>query len=112
MQELTLPNGLRVYLMEDHEVPAVRGTLLMRGGQRGSPPDRLGVATISAGVQRAGGSVTHPGPGEMAGGRGGGGEGVATTRLTGVLGVGRRGMGGCSRSYWYIMAAMRYRLHR
>lgn len=61
-EELTLPNGLRVYLMEDHEVPAVRGTLLMRGGQRGSPPDRLGVATISAGVQRAGGSVTHPGP--------------------------------------------------
>lgn len=39
-QELQLPNGLRLFLMEDHEVPAIRGTLLMLGGQRASPPDK------------------------------------------------------------------------
>ena len=40
-QELRLRNGLRVYLVEDHEVPAVRGSLLMRGGMRASPPDKV-----------------------------------------------------------------------
>ncbi|GAB4817295.1 hypothetical protein N2152v2_004341 [Parachlorella kessleri] len=59
-QELVLPNGLRLFLMEDHEVPLVRGSLLMKGGQRGSPDDKVGIATISAGVQRAGGSTAHP----------------------------------------------------
>lgn len=57
-----LPNGLRVFLLEDHEVPLVRGTLLMRGGQHASPADKVGLATISAGVQRAGGSTAHPAP--------------------------------------------------
>jgi hypothetical protein len=28
-----LPNGLRVSLLEDREVPLIRGTLLMPGGQ-------------------------------------------------------------------------------
>ncbi|KAK9830103.1 hypothetical protein WJX72_009788 [[Myrmecia] bisecta] len=61
-EQVVLPNGLRVFMMEDHEVPLVKGLLFMRGGQRASPPDKVGVATISASVQRAGGSVAHPGP--------------------------------------------------
>ena len=36
-----LDNGLRVYLLEDHEVPLVKGTLLMKGGARASPPDKV-----------------------------------------------------------------------
>ena len=32
--QVTLSNGLRVFLLEDHELPLVRGSLLMRGGQR------------------------------------------------------------------------------
>ena len=32
--QVTLPNGLRVFLLEDHELPLVKGSLLMRGGQR------------------------------------------------------------------------------
>ena len=40
--QVTLPNGLRVFLAEDHELPLVRGTLLMRGGQRAAPADKVG----------------------------------------------------------------------
>lgn len=32
----------------------------MKGGQRASPPEKLGIATISAAAQRAGGSMQHP----------------------------------------------------
>jgi hypothetical protein len=60
------PHAYKVFLLEDHEVSLVRGSLVMRGGQRASPADKVGLATITAAVQRAGGSVAHPG----AGGRG------------------------------------------
>lgn len=60
-QEVKLDNGLRVFLLEDHEVPLVKATLLIKGGARASPADKVGLATISAGVQRAGGSRAHPG---------------------------------------------------
>lgn len=56
-----LPNGLHVYLLPDPEVPLIRGTLLMRGGQLASPSDKIGLASITAAVQRGGGSVDHPG---------------------------------------------------
>lgn len=60
-QEVVLDNGLRVFLLEDREVPLVKASLLMKGGARASPADKVGLATISAGVQRAGGSREHPG---------------------------------------------------
>ena len=43
MLQVTLANGLRVFLLEDHEVPVVHGTVLMRGGQRASPGDQVGM---------------------------------------------------------------------
>lgn len=39
--QVTLPNGLRIFLLEDHEVPIVHGNLLMRGGQRASPSNKV-----------------------------------------------------------------------
>lgn len=45
----TLPNGLRLFLLEDHEVPLVRGSLLMRGGEYASPKGKAGLASIAAG---------------------------------------------------------------
>lgn len=32
----------------------------MRGGQRASPPERVGLASVAVGVQRAGGSSLLP----------------------------------------------------
>lgn len=37
---MRLSNGLRVFLIEDHEVPIIRGSIAMKGGQRASPPDK------------------------------------------------------------------------
>lgn len=38
--QAVLSNGLRVFLVEDHDVPLVKTTLLFRGGLRTSPPDK------------------------------------------------------------------------
>jgi predicted Zn-dependent peptidase len=61
-QQGKLSNGLRVVLLEDHEVPLVRGTILMKGGQQSSPADKVGLASISLAMQRSGGSTSTPGP--------------------------------------------------
>lgn len=60
IRRATLPNGLRVLLLEDREVPLVRGGLLLAGGQAASPAGKVGLASITAAVQRAGGSRAHP----------------------------------------------------
>ena len=39
--QVVLDNGLKVFLLEDHEVPLVKATLLMKGGARASPPDKV-----------------------------------------------------------------------
>ncbi|KAF6251715.1 Metalloenzyme, LuxS/M16 peptidase-like protein [Scenedesmus sp. NREL 46B-D3] len=58
-QEVLL-NGLRVSLLEDREVPLITGSLLMPGGQVSSPAEHVGLASITAAVQRSGGSRAHP----------------------------------------------------
>jgi hypothetical protein len=58
--QATLPNGLRLLLLRDPEVPLVRGALLLSGGQAASPGDKVGLASITASLQRAGGSRQHP----------------------------------------------------
>ena len=41
IEQAVLPNGLRIFMMEDHEVPLVKASLVMRGGMRASPPDKV-----------------------------------------------------------------------
>ncbi len=48
--QVVLDNGLRVFLLEDHEVPLVKATLLMRGGARASPPDKASTPLTAAAV--------------------------------------------------------------
>jgi len=50
-----------VLLLRDSEVPLVHGALLMYGGQAASPRDQVGLASITAAVQRSGGTRQHPG---------------------------------------------------
>ena len=67
---MTLDNGLRVFLAEDHELPLVRGTLLMRGGHRAAPPSRVGAPARPprpGRLPRRRGPVTAPEPGPFAG---------------------------------------------
>jgi len=52
----TLPNGLKLYLLENHELPLVRGSALVRTGNLFDPPDKAGLATITGMVLRTGGT--------------------------------------------------------
>ena len=55
-----LANGLVVYLMEDHELPLVGGTAVVRTGDRLEPATQVGLADLTGTVMRSGGTQTHP----------------------------------------------------
>ena len=52
----TLPNGIKLYLLENHELPVVRGSALVRTGNLFDPPDKVGLAGITGTVMRSGGT--------------------------------------------------------
>ncbi len=54
-----LKNGIVVYLMEDHELPLVSGTALIRTGDRFEPGSKVGLAGLTGAVMRSGGTQTH-----------------------------------------------------
>lgn len=56
-----LPNGLRVYLMEDHEIPLVRMRAMVRGGSFLEPAEKAGLASLTGRVMRTGGTTRNPG---------------------------------------------------
>ena len=51
-----LDNGLVVYLMEDRELPLVEGTVTLRTGSRFEPADKIGLASLTGQLLRAGGT--------------------------------------------------------
>ncbi|MGA1132803.1 MAG: M16 family metallopeptidase [Prochlorotrichaceae cyanobacterium] len=52
-------NGLVVYLMEDHQLPLVDGTALIRVGDRWEPEETVGLAAITGTLLRTGGTEEH-----------------------------------------------------
>ncbi len=54
-----LKNGLVVYLMEDHELPLVSGTALIKTGNRFEPANQVGLAGLTGAVMRSGGTQKH-----------------------------------------------------
>jgi predicted Zn-dependent peptidase len=48
-------NGLVIYLLEDHELPLVTITALLRTGSWLDPPDKVGLAALTGTVMRTGG---------------------------------------------------------
>src|SRR5262249_61047348 len=75
-KRIVLGNGMVVFLMEDHELPLVRGTALIRGGGRDLPAGKAGMAGIYGGSWRTGGTKTKTGaePDEVLEARGPRGE--------------------------------------
>jgi zinc protease len=61
IEETTLPNGMKIYLLENHELPLVRGTALVRTGNLFDPADKVGLATITGEVIRSGGTASKTG---------------------------------------------------
>src|ERR1051326_7724999 len=57
----TLPNGMKLYLLEDHELPLVNGTALVRTGNLFDPADRVGLASLTGTVMRSGGTASQTG---------------------------------------------------
>lgn len=60
-RRVELPNGLIIFLQEDHELPLIDGTIRIRGGRRDEPADKIGVSDIYAEVWRTGGTKTKTG---------------------------------------------------
>jgi zinc protease len=52
-----LPNGLVVYLMEDHELPLVSGSATFRTGSRFEPAEQVGLASLTGEAMRLGGTA-------------------------------------------------------
>lgn len=54
-----LDNGMVVYLMEDHELPLVTGSAIIRTGARLEPSSQVGLAEITGNLMRTGGTTQH-----------------------------------------------------
>jgi len=52
----TLSNGTRLLLMEDHDLPVIRGEARIRTGSLFDPEDKIGLAAMTATVLRSGGT--------------------------------------------------------
>jgi zinc protease len=59
--EFTLSNGIRVLLLEDHELPLIRGLALIRTGNLLDPSDKRGLSQVMADVLRSGGTKSKTG---------------------------------------------------
>lgn len=56
-ERVVLDNGLVVYLLEDHELPLVTVSAIMKTGGWLDPSDRVGLAALTGVVMRTGGSA-------------------------------------------------------
>ena len=57
----TLPNGMRLYMVEDHTLPTITGRALVRTGNLFDPADKIGLADLTGTVMRTGGTTSKPG---------------------------------------------------
>jgi zinc protease len=57
----TLPNGMKLYLLEDHELPIIHGVAWVRTGNLFDPADKIGLATMTGMAIRTGGTGTKTG---------------------------------------------------
>jgi zinc protease len=60
-RRVELPNGLVIFLQEDHELPLIDGTIRIRGGERDEPAEKAGLENIYADVWRTGGTKSKTG---------------------------------------------------
>lgn len=58
---MVLDNGMVLMLLEDHELPLINASVLVRTGARLEPAQRVGLAGLTGLVMRTGGTKTMPG---------------------------------------------------
>ena len=60
-KRIELPNGMVIFLQEDHELPLIDGVARIRGGSRSEPANKVGLVGIYGEVWRTGGTKTQTG---------------------------------------------------
>ncbi len=60
-RRVELPNGLVIFLQEDHELPFIEGTILIRGGKRDEPATKTGLVSLYGETWRTSGTATIDG---------------------------------------------------
>ncbi len=60
-KRIELPNGMVVFLQEDHELPMIDGTARIRGGERSVPANKAGLTDVYSEVWRTGGTKAETG---------------------------------------------------
>jgi len=60
-KRIELANGLVIFLQEDHELPFINGTILIRGGSRDEPANKIGLVSLYGQSWRTSGSTTIDG---------------------------------------------------
>jgi zinc protease len=60
-KRVELPNGMVIFLQEDHELPTIDGTARIRGGERSVPASKTGLMDVYGEVWRTGGTKTQTG---------------------------------------------------
>ena len=60
-KRIALSNGMVIFLMEDHELPLIRGSALIHGGSRDVPADKTGLVGILGSSWRTGGTESKTG---------------------------------------------------
>jgi zinc protease len=60
-KRIELPNGMVIFLQEDHELPLIDGSARIRGGSRNEPASKVGLVDILSEVWRTGGTKAQTG---------------------------------------------------
>ncbi|MBS1821143.1 MAG: insulinase family protein [Acidobacteria bacterium] len=60
-KRIELSNGLVLFLQEDHELPFINGSILIRGGSRNEPAGKIGLVSMYGQTWRTSGTATISG---------------------------------------------------
>jgi zinc protease len=60
-KRIQLPNGMVIFLQEDHELPLIDGVARIRGGSRSEPAAKVGLVSLYGEVWRTGGTKAQTG---------------------------------------------------
>jgi zinc protease len=60
-KRIVLPNGMVVFLQEDHELPLIDGSIRIRGGSQEEPAAKVGLVELFGEVWRTGGTKSQTG---------------------------------------------------
>lgn len=61
IKKVTLQNGMRLLLIEDHSFPLIEASAMIKIGSKYEPADKVGLAAITGAVLRTGGTQTKAG---------------------------------------------------